>query len=347
MGLFSLDIEKFYEELEEKGEQLKGIFCVQYPIYCIHANITDITSDPLDNLDKAIIDFLISKPNFSAFQIGSLMGTSKSLIENRINTLNRDNLIELKDNSYILTTLGIEVFKEKTQYRQHKQSHDFYIDGLTFNPLPKVFYTNYKSKFISENDSYIRTNSNGETYRVRPFGPDLVHTPPNEEKIIDSILKIEKNDRELFSIPSGLLEINETSFTKLSLQLLAYVSSAESVIIKKVIDGFAIFSLSQDISYYETTRKNVRFFESNIQKKINDMVFKITIPRPKDDKKEQPLPILTSNWHEIDKYKDSKNKCFSFSSVDLLRVMEKIFLTQLSNHHAELIAKQVDMLSGG
>ena len=53
MGLFSIDIDRFYDELVEKGQQLKGIFCIQYPIYCIHANIIDVTPDPLDNLDRA------------------------------------------------------------------------------------------------------------------------------------------------------------------------------------------------------------------------------------------------------------------------------------------------------
>src|SRR5687767_3087033 len=105
MGLFSIDIDKFYEELEESGQQLKGIFCLQYPIYCIHANITDITPDPLDNLDKTIADFFISKSNITAFQIGSLMGTSKSLVELRIAKMVHDDLLKQKGNDYELSEL--------------------------------------------------------------------------------------------------------------------------------------------------------------------------------------------------------------------------------------------------
>ena len=41
MGLFSLDIEKIYKELSVKGEKILGMFCIQYPIYCIHTNILD------------------------------------------------------------------------------------------------------------------------------------------------------------------------------------------------------------------------------------------------------------------------------------------------------------------
>jgi len=115
MGLFSIDIDRFYDELVEKGQQLKGIFCIQYPIYCIHANIIDVTPDPLDNLDRAIVDFLIAKPDFTPFQIASLMGTSKVLIEQRISKLLNDDLIIEEDNNCLLISFGVLVFKEKKQ----------------------------------------------------------------------------------------------------------------------------------------------------------------------------------------------------------------------------------------
>jgi hypothetical protein len=325
MGLFSLDIEKLYDELEESGEQLKGIFCLQYPIYCIHANITDITSDPLDNLDKAIVDFFISKSDFTTFQIGSLMGTSKSLVELRIAKMVQDNLLTQKGTDFKISDLGTEVFKNKSQVRQHKQSYDFYIDGLTLKPLPRVFYTHYNSKLISENDSYHRTNARGESRLIRPFGPDLVHTPPNKKEIVDGLFNIEHAERELFSIPNGLQEINDISFTKLSLQLLVSVSSNGLRLKKQLIDGFAIYSLSENISYYETVRKNVKDIENTIQEKIENLEFKINMPRFRTDKEEQSKPTLTSNWQEIDKYKKSNNKCFSFSSEDLLKFIEQVF----------------------
>lgn len=325
MGFFSIDIEKFYEELEDSGQQLKGIFCLQFPIYCIHANITDITSDPLDNLDRAIADFFISKSDFTAFQIGSLMGTSKSLVELRIAKMVHDALLIQTGSDFRLSDHGIEVFKNKSQIRQHKQSYDFYIDGITLKPLPRAFYTYYNSKFISENDSYYRTNAKGESRLIRPFGPDLVHTPPDKTAIIGALFNIEQNERELFSIPNGLQEIDDISFTKLSLQLLVSVSSNGLLLKKQLIDGFAIYSISENISYYETLRKNVKIFESTIQSKIENLEFKINIPFFKTDRAEQPKPTLTSNWQEIDKYKTSANKCFSFSSEDLLKVVEQVF----------------------
>ena len=96
MNQFSIDIEKYYQELSLIGRQLKGMFCIQYPILCIHSVIADSTPDPLDNLDKVIVDFIKVKADFSSFQIGSIIGTSKALIELRIDDLINDGLL-LKD----------------------------------------------------------------------------------------------------------------------------------------------------------------------------------------------------------------------------------------------------------
>ena len=191
--------------------------------------------------------------------------------------------------------------------------------------MPKAFYTYYVSKFISEYDTYRYTNNRGETKFIRPFGPDIVHTPLNKPDIIANIFEIENSDRELFYIPKGLEEIYDISFTKLSLQLLVSVSSSDNGILKELVDGFAIFSLADNTSYYDTVRKNVKLFEENIKEQIKNLEFKITIPRARYDLSEQPKPVLSSNWQEIDKYQNSQNKCFSFSSEDLLKVVDQIF----------------------
>jgi hypothetical protein len=325
MGVFSLDIEKFYEELEENGEQLKGIFCLQYPIYCIHAHITDNTSDPLDNLDKAIAEFLLAKKNFTPFQISSLMGTSKPLVELRIAKMIDDRLLIQQGEIYELTGLGIEVFQNKTQIRQHKRSYDFYVDGLTLMPLPKIFYTHYNSKLISEHDFYFRTISNGESKVIRPFGPDLTHKPLNKSEVIERIFNVPSTEREKYFVPEGLVAIDDTSFTKLAIHLFVSVSQNGEKLNKQVIDGFAIYSLAENITYYETVTRNVKSFESILQQKINNLEFKIAIPRQRPDSDVTPRPMLTTNWPEIDKYANSGSKCFSFSSEDLLRVVEQIF----------------------
>lgn len=342
MGLFSLDIERLYDELAVKNQQLKGIFCLQYPIYCIHAKITDVTPDPLDNLDKAIVGFLMSKSNFTAFQLGSLMGTSKALIEMRLGKLVRDQLLVQNGKHYSLSDDAIDVFKNRTQIRQHKLSYDFYIDGLTLLPLPKVFYTYYRSKFISENDSYYRTNRKGETILVRPFGPDLVHTPPSKEDISNNIFSIDDGCRDKYNIPQGLITIDDISYTKMSFQILVSVSAEGDNIIKKVVDGFALYSLAENISYYETITRNVKSFEDNLADRIANLEFKIVI-RPPRDKKDAEKILLTSNWPEIDKYKESKNKCFNFSSEDLVKVISQIF--QINHVVPESIVNEVNAVA--
>jgi len=322
MSNFSIDIEKFYEELSGMGRQLKGIFCLQYPIFCIHSEISDSTPDPLDNLDKVIVDFIKVKPDFNSFQIGSIIGTSKSLIELRIEKLISDDLLTKQGNKHQLTEYGISVFETKTQVRLHKQSYDFFIDGITLKPLPRIFYNYYKSKLISENYSYLYTNQRGETKIARPFAPDIVHTPPEKSLIADQIFAVEREEREAFGIPIGLQGIDEISFTKMSFQVLVSVSKSNKELIKELIDGYAIYSLRDELSYYQTLRENVIFFEQQLNDRIQNMEFKLMVPFQKKDSNEKPFPYLTTNWPEIDRYKDSNNKCYNFSSEDLINFLK-------------------------
>ena len=54
MAIFNLDIERFILAQKNLGKELRGIACIQYPIYCLHAEIEDISPDPLDSLDSSI-----------------------------------------------------------------------------------------------------------------------------------------------------------------------------------------------------------------------------------------------------------------------------------------------------
>lgn len=326
MSNFSIDIEKYYEELSALGRQLKGVFCIQYPIYCIHSEISDSTPDPLDNLDKVIVDFLKVKADFSSFQIGSIIGTSKALVELRLDKLVSDGLLRKEDNKYFLTEEGVPVFETKTQLRLHKQSYDFYVDGITLKPLSKSFYNYYKSKLISEHHSFYKTNTKTrERYVVKPFAPDMVHTPPEKKQISDLIFAIDTEQREDFGIPNGLQSIDEISFTKMSFQILVSVSKSKDGLVKELIDGHAIYSLGEEHTYYETLRKNVKIFEPTLKERIQNLEFKLTIPSQKKDSSEKPTPILTTNLPEIDRYKESNNKCFNFSSEDLLKFLESMY----------------------
>jgi hypothetical protein len=325
MGLFSLDFERLYQHFQAQGGQLKGIFCIQYPIYCIHANISDVTPDALENVDRVICDFYKKNHSFTPFQIGSLIGTSKTFVEIRIQVLLRDGLIRKIEDGYQLTDGGRAVFDDKIRERQYSRTFDFYLDGVSLAPLPKVFYTFYRSKLISENDIRYFTGSDGETRTSRPFGPDIVHTPPDKDLITEKIFGIPLDERDEYNIPTGLVSIEDSSFTKQTFQLLVAVSFINGELTKEIIDGFAYFSLAEGLTYYETIKKNIRIFENGLNDKIQNLEFKITIPAMREDTDKQPKPIITSNWGEIDRYKNSKNKCFSFSSEDLMRVITDIF----------------------
>ncbi|MFH7010824.1 hypothetical protein ACHRV5_03075 [Flavobacterium sp. FlaQc-52] len=325
MGLFSIDFEKLYEDLATKEEQILGMFCIQYPIYCIHSIILDSTKDPLDSLDKVIVDFLVAKPNYSQKQLAALLGASKALIEFRINKLIFDgHLIEDTD-KYYLSEIGVDVFINKTLIRQHKKSYDFYVDGISLKPLPKIFYTFYSSKYVNENDSYYYTNFNGKVELKKPFGPDIVHTPLLKSMIIEEIKSIDTQNRDEMNIPFGLIEIEDLSFSKLTLHFIVNVTKKDNILKKELLDGFPIYSLADNNSYYDAARRNVISFENNIKDNIKDLQFKIVIPKQKEGNQGNSKPILTSNWQEIDRHKGSDNKCFSFSSEDLHKVIEKIF----------------------
>lgn len=324
MSSFNIDIEKYYQEVAEANGQLLGMFCLQYPIYCIHAKIHDETVEPLDHLDRVIAQFIDIKTELNAFQIAGIIGTSPTIVKNRIIILESDGLIKHRDNSYSLTPLGRQVFKEKELLRLHVRSYDFYIDGITLQPLPSIFYHHYRYKFISEYDTYIRSAA-GKELIDSPFGPDIVHTPPDRDEIARALLSIPREERSEYGIPVGLNTIEEISFTKLSLHILVSAINSEGTIVKQVIDAFGLYAISENLSYTESLRKNVVQFETTIQDKINKLEFRLlTLP---SDRENDRAPILTSNWSDIsnNKYELSAQRCFSFAKEDLVAAIRSIY----------------------
>lgn len=325
MGLFSLDIEKIYKELSVKGEKILGMFCIQYPIYCIHTNIIDSSIDSLDSLDQLIIDCFNIKSNYSQLQLAAILGTSKKLIEYRIDKLILDSHIEKNENDFVITELGKDVFIHKTLKRLHKKSNDFYLDGVNLNPLNVNFYKYYKTNFFSENDLDYYTNYKGETSINRPFAPDIVHTPITKDFLVNKIMDIPVLERESYAIPLGLVEIEDISFTKLSLPILINVTKSENGVKKELIDGFVFHAFDSENSYYNEARKNVIDFEKSCLERIKNLQFKILIHKKGEEVNTDKKPMITSNWNEIDKYKESNQKCFIFSKDDLKEVVEKLY----------------------
>lgn len=325
MGLFSIDIEKYYNEQASIGNNLLGLFSLQYPIYCIHANILDRTSDPLDSLDKVIVDFIHTKNDISVLQISYLLGTSKAIINQRIGILIDDNLLERTAEGLKLTAKGLDVFKERTITRQHKRSIDFYIDGLTLEPLPDVFYGHYRFKYISEYDSYFRTRPDGKEIIEKPFGPDLIHSAPDKNVIINKIMNIANDTRIKFKIPVGLESIEDLTYTKMSIYLMVSVTKNGESICKTLIDPHAFYIISSPLSYSETLELNAKVFLPQLENKINNLVFKLFTPTKRNIENKDPQPVLKSNWAEIDKYNDSKNECFNFVKDDVVKALENMY----------------------
>jgi hypothetical protein len=329
MGSFSLDIERYYQQMGELGNALQGIFAIQYPIYCIHSIISDLTPDPLDEIDKLIIDFLNVKSDLKPQQIASVIGSSKTLVEIRLEALLRDGLIEKRAGEYRLSNDSTAVFIEKRKTRQHKRSFDFYLDGVTLEPLPKIFYSFYRSRYLAENETYIYTNSKGETKVGRPFAPDLVHTPPDKDRIKAKIYAISQEQRDTFSIPTGLEIIDDMSFSKLTLQLLVGASIKDGEVKRELIDGFAFYSIGEGLNYHEILKRNIQIFEPQLISKISNLEFRIAMRQPRAGEVDESKGWLTTNWNEIDKAAAMQKKCFSFSSEDLTKMIHQWFQISL------------------
>ena len=77
MATLRLDYEKLFEAFEKKNRKLIGVFTLQYPVYCIHSTIEDVTVDPLDHFDQILVQIIASKDDVSTFVLSSLLGVSK------------------------------------------------------------------------------------------------------------------------------------------------------------------------------------------------------------------------------------------------------------------------------
>jgi hypothetical protein len=326
MANFSLDIERFNDAVSKHGGTLKGLGHIQYPVYCIHAVIIDTTLDAFDNLDRVICEFLFDKPDYQPQHIAALMGTSTGFVEQRLESLLTDGLLERKVNvGFTLTPQGIAVFQEAVQKREHRRTFDFYIDGISLQPLSGIFYaSSYRPRLISETDSYLYTNARGETIVKRPFGPDIVHTPPDKQVINDWIFAIPQSQRDSYGIPVGLQSIEEIFYTKQTFPLLIAVTDYAGTLVKEIVDGYPLFSLSEKITYYEASKKHIAPFEEKVKSRLKNFEFRIDRYSTFQGNENVQQAAITTNWPEIDRT-TVDNRSFSFSSEDLMLLLEQHF----------------------
>lgn len=323
MATLRLDYEKLFEAFDKQNKKIIGVFTLQYPVYCIHATIEDVTVDPLDHFDQLLVQIIASKGNVSAFVLSSLLGVSKSVVEDRIQMLVYEDLLVQNTNYYTLTEKAIAVYINKTVERVHIRSYDFYVDGLTLKPLKKVFYKNYKSKLVSENDNYFRTTKKDERIIERSMKPDMVHCPINVEQVVSNIKEITVDERDLFGIPSGFRNIIELSHTKMTFQVLVVASTDGQKIYKEMIDGFAAESYLENSDFYDDIKQHIKDFEKNVINKIQNLIFQFQEPQFKKDHTKSFDEMIISNWSEIDNFPGCSNQIFSKNFSQVKSIVKK------------------------
>jgi hypothetical protein len=314
MALFNIDIERFYNLNKEQGLDLKGIACIQYPIYYLHCEIGDLTPDPLDSLDKSIAK-IINDVTSNDLDISNLLGVPLSGIQTRLNYFSEYGY--LNDSNIGLSQLGFNSLILCEEKLIRKKSHDFIIDGITFNPLNGIFYSrNYKQFLIEELGFTTFTNNKGEIETVSSFAPNIVHTPFDQDKSINLIIDKTNDERELLNIPIGLVSINNVSFTKMTFPILVGLFDKGGVPTKILIDGFKVLGDSDHL---------IQMGE-NLRERIDNLEFRLNVARNKNTNEVTGV-YFQSNWGEIDNKLDD-NKLFWISKEDLKVAFEKNYSLQ-------------------
>ena len=120
------------------------------------------------------------------------------------------------------------------------KSHDFYIDGIDFQPLPSRFYDlKYSSAFFSEDTYTYYTDQSGKTQVSKPFNPSIVHEPIEKDKVLRHLFFISAEERINYQIPEGLEGVSSIDYTKMTFPLLVALLSKDGKTYREVIDGFS------------------------------------------------------------------------------------------------------------
>lgn len=307
MALFSLDIERFILAQKENGKLLRGIACIQYPIYCVHSEIKDESPGLLDELDTGIAKLIYQVTN-NHLVIANILSVKEKCVKDRIEYF-YDNEYLTQDKNQ-LSQLGINTLIKCTEKKKVNRSFDFFIDGITFQPLPsQLYYRKYRQAMFEEFECNFYTDNKGEIRTEKPFSPDIIHTPFNSTKVNEAIMSVVKDKRDSLSIPQGLIAINEMVFTKMSLPVLIGLFDKGDKPIKELINGF------DSLGNYDAIQQ----FDANLEKRIKNLEFRLNTW--KDKNTEETRYNFNSNWGEIDVQND-ENKIFWISKQDLKEALE-------------------------
>lgn len=303
MVKLNLNIEQHYLSILEQGfGELRGLVCLQYPIYCIHAKILDSTVEELDKVDKAILT-LIDSSSLDSYSIASMLGISKRLIDERIRGMRNENFIQ-GEGDLLVTKAGFDFIAEGAEKRFKKSEIDFYIDGISLKPMVKEFSWHHSTDLISEEDYSVRTAQNGETYVHRPFAPDLVHEPIRPVKLENEIYQLNESERIKYGIPHGLEKIESFSFTMLTFPVLISLSDSGSAN-KFVTNGL---SHSGDNQFIEQ-------IQVQLVERIGGLIIQLNL--------DKDIAKVKNNWLEIDRSDFGFDRIFSFSKEDFAKYLKK------------------------
>lgn len=308
MAIFNLDIERFILAQKELGKDLRGIACIQYPIYCLHAEIEDISPDPLDSLDSSIAKIYDSVTTNHA-AISSFLSVPASGVKARIRHFEENDYIN--ENKTGLSQYGYNSLITCEEKKVKRKSHDFYIDGISFNPMSDVFYSRkYKQVTVDEMGFTFYTDNTGNVRSYNAFSPSIVHTPFDKDEALKIILSTSEEDRKSLNIPLGLQSIEKINFVKMTFPILIGLFEKDGKASKEIFDGFNSLGESEHL---ETIKKSILSRVENIELRLN-------IKRDNQSNEFYDFDF-SSNWNEIDIINE-ENKLFWVSKEDLKSALE-------------------------
>ncbi|WP_445957300.1 hypothetical protein [Yeosuana sp.] len=311
MAIFNLDIERFILAQREFGKELRGIACIQYPIYCLHTEIKDISPDPLDSLDKSIARVIDSSTVNEAI-ISNLLSVPVSGVKSRIEQFSFYEY--LNDEKTGLSQFGYNTLIKCEEKKVKRKSYDFFIDGISFKPMHESFYSRkYKQAMAEEMEFKYYTDSNGNVKSSCDFSPSIVHTPFDQVKVRDLILSTDENNREALAIPIGLQSIEKISFTKITFPILLALFDKDGEPLKEIIDGFNSLGESE----------NLNLIQESISTRLKNVEMRLDVKRDRESNAYYDFDF-TSNWNEIDNLNDDF-KLFRVFKEDLKTAFENYY----------------------
>lgn len=322
---FNLNIEQFDIALKGNGfGELRSIAFLQYPIYCIHSKIIDSTPEPMDKLDKVILNLLRTE-SLLAEDISTLLGLSKNLIEKRMLILKDENLISFGSVNK-LTEGGIEFLTNGTDEKRRKiRNIDIYLDGVNLVPMPKEFQRFHSNDLISEEKYTYRTRKNGDTVMEKFFAPDMVHAAFSAEEIKNKIVDIPVENRTEYDIPEGLESIETISFTRLTFPVVISLSDSGENVYKTIANGYK----------HDGRTENISIISKELTGKISN--FNVLL-------NSDPYIKFKNNWAELDKSDYGKDRLFSISREDFKIALEKKYrIRELKSKNVKCTSSELQL----